>query len=144
MALNEQADLPDSLKLRFDPIRDQLRFYRQADGKLIREIRCGLIYIMAFWSAYAFKALPMLVKAIQDYDPKGKLQVCIVDNDGIQEWDRIPQIRGLDGGWGELIAVYDGKVVGTSGFGFQPESYGSVVRALLEWNPDNPGSAPGA
>ncbi len=133
MAINESASIPDSLLQRLDPIVTRVRFYRVANANLIREMRCGVIFIMAFWSAPSVKAIAPFVSAVVEEDPAQDLEVVIVDNDGLQDWELFPEIRGLDGGWGELLAIYDGKIVGTSGFGFRPETYRTIVRSLVDW-----------
>jgi hypothetical protein len=134
MAMNEPTPVPDFLLQRLGLIGSRVRFYRVADGNLIREIRCGVIFIMAFWSAPSVKAIAPFVGAVVEEDPTQVLEVVVVDNDGLHDWDLFPEIRGLDGGWGELVAVYDGRIVGTSGFGFRPETYRTIVRSLVDWN----------
>ena len=132
MELNVPTDLPASLQAASAPLGDRIKYYGAANSDLIRGIHCGLMFILARWSSPARKAYPAFVRAIADRDLQKLLSVIVVDTDGVADrWQGFPQIQDIIGGWGEVVAIKNGKVLGTSGLGFAPEKYATMVESLV-------------
>jgi hypothetical protein len=132
MALNEPTAIPPSLAKSSVSIARRLKFYPQADRQLIYDVRCGIVFIMAFWSGPSFKVYPAFVNAVLRGDPDGMLEVIVVDTDGIEDWHVFPDVLDNLGGWGEVVAIHSGKVIRTSGLGYHPETFSEIVSSLVD------------
>jgi hypothetical protein len=132
MALNETSELPESLRQSSLPLACRINFYREADANLIRATHCGVAFIMSFWSPYSRRVYPQFIEGVAKADPDGRLEILVVDNDGVSAWRDIRKLDEIDGGWGEALWIKDGTIVLTSGSGLHPESYEPNTRRLLE------------
>lgn len=132
MAINEPSELPQSLCRASLPLASRIKFYREADERLIQATQCGVAFIMSFWSVYSLRVFPAFIEAIAKADPESRLVLFVVDNDGVSAWREIRKLDEIDGGWGEALWIKDGSIVLTSGSGLHPESYEPNTRRLLE------------
>ena len=132
MAINEPSDLPQSLRRASLPLISRIKFYREADERLIQATQCGVIFIMSFWSGYSVRVYPTFIEAVTKADPESPLDVLVVDNDGVSAWREIRKLDEIDRGWGEALWIKEGTIVLTSGSGLHPETYEPNTRRLLE------------
>ena len=66
-----------------DPLRKRIRYLPDADPSAIQGIRCGVLFVMAWWSGPARLAWASLKKTLNDLDPTGQLDVIVADIDGL-------------------------------------------------------------
>jgi hypothetical protein len=109
------------------------RFLPEADRAVLGTVRCGVLFLMAFWSIYARQAFTELKRVLAEVDPEGHLELLVVDIDGSSELAKVLDFGGMyfPAGVGETAWVKDGYVISTSGFGLHPECFGPNTRALL-------------
>ena len=106
----------------------RFQFLEQADRSIVRPIKCGVIYVMAFWSGPARVAFEALKKSLAEVDPAGQIELVAIDTDGCPDFYLMPEFpRGL-GGWGESAWVRDGSIVDVA-YGVQ--DYETKIRNLL-------------
>jgi GNAT superfamily N-acetyltransferase len=89
-------------------------YFEKADQTLFPEIRCGIIFIMAYWSGPSVQRFAALTKTIARLDQEGLLQLWIVDIDGLPE---PPALKGFPlrlSGSGETAWLRDGKLLCSS------------------------------
>jgi hypothetical protein len=110
----------------------RFRFLAEADRSVFETIRCGVLFIMAFWSGSARQAFSVLKQVMSAVDPSGQLELVVVDTDGCPDLYDVPELFGKMHGAGETVWVTDGRIMTTSGLGFHPESFEPNTRALLE------------
>lgn len=112
------ADMPDRMKsLGFSSEfleSRRARFLPEADRSVIQSIRCGVLFVMAFWSGPAHLAFAALKKLLAEVDPEGRLELVVVDTDGCPELYDLPEFRGKMAGAGETAWVKDGQIVSTA------------------------------
>jgi hypothetical protein len=113
-------------------LNSRTRFCTAADRSLIGTIRCGILFIMAFWSGPARVAFNELMRVLEAIDPEGRLELVVVDTDGCPDLYDVPEFVGKLNGAGEAAWVRDGRIVRTSGFGYHPECFEPYTRLLLE------------
>jgi hypothetical protein len=117
------------------------RFYSETDRAVIATMRCGVLFVMAFWSGPARKAFTELKRVLENVDPGGRLELVVVDTDGCPELEELPEFAGKLAGVGEAAWVRDGRIVCTSGHGYHPECFESYTRQLLNHCMAEPGAA---
>jgi hypothetical protein len=132
MPANQRSNLPDYLVRPSGPLAPRIEFYPEANVELIRGQRCAIVFIMALWSGPARKVYPAFIQAVQEADPGGELQILVVDTDGIPDWYELPELREKLGGWGEVLAICNGKILAATGFGLQPEKYRLIASSLVD------------
>src|SRR5262245_2815524 len=121
----ENLYLPPSLAPR-------TRFYTESDRGVIATIRCGVLFIMAFWSGPSRKAFEQLKRALGSLEPDGRWELIVVDTDGCPELYDLPEFARKLHGAGEAAWVRKGQIVRTSGLGYRPECFVPYTRLLLE------------
>jgi hypothetical protein len=124
----ENLYLPPSLVKR-------TRFYSEADQSIVATIRCGVLFVMAFWSGTSRLAFAELKRSLEANDPNGRLQLVVVDTDGCPSLYELPEFVGKLHGHGEAAWVLEGKIVSTSGLGYHPECMERNTRLLLSHYP---------
>jgi hypothetical protein len=124
----ESLYLPPSLVKR-------TRFYSEADQSIVRTIRCGILFVMAFWSGTSRLAFAELIRSLETHDPNCRLELVVVDTDGCSSLYELPEFVGKLHGHGEAAWVLGGKIVNTSGLGYHPECMEPNTRLLLSQCP---------
>ena len=112
-------------------LASRLRFLREADRSVIGTIRCGVLFVMAFWSGPCRSAFAELKRVIAAEDCDGRLELVVVDTDGCPDLQNQPEFTDKLAGAGEIAWVMDGVIVCTSGQGYHPECFGANTRRLL-------------
>jgi hypothetical protein len=97
---------------------------------ILSGIRCGVLFFMAFWSGPAREAFAELKRVLVEVDPKGRLDLIVIDIDGYGKLAEIV-IGGVIGGWGETAWVKDGRVLLATDRGFRHDCFAPNTRALL-------------
>ncbi len=118
------GELPPTLAAR-------LRFLPETDRSVIGTIRCGVLFVMAFWSGPARLAFAELKRVLAAEDIAGRLELVVVDTDGCPDLQDQPEFTGKLHGAGEAAWVNQGVIVCTSGLGYHPECFGPNTRRLL-------------
>jgi hypothetical protein len=107
------------------------RFYSEADESIVGTIRCGVLFVMAFWSGTSRQAFAELKRSLVANDPEGRLELVVVDTDGCPSLHELPEFVGRLHGHGEAAWVLGGKIIYTSGLGYHPECMEPNTRWLL-------------
>jgi hypothetical protein len=97
-------------------------------------VRCGVVFFMAFWSGYARLAFAELKRVLGDIDPRGRLELVVVDVDGCTQLCELPGLGIRVGmGYGEMAWIREGQTVSVTPPGTCPkECYTAHTRSLLE------------
>jgi hypothetical protein len=89
----------------------RIRYCACADPSVIRSIRCGILFVIAWWSGAARLGFRKLTADLGQIDPYGKLEVVVVDTDGCPELYHLSELTGINEGKGVTAAVKDGQVL---------------------------------
>jgi hypothetical protein len=116
-------------------LEKRTRFYSEADQSIVGTIRCGILFVMAFWSVTSRQAFAELKRALEANDPEGRIELVVVDTDGCPSLYVLPEFVGKLHGHGEAAWVLEGKIVCTSGLGYHPEVMEPNTRLLLSQCP---------
>jgi hypothetical protein len=111
------------------------RFCPAADQSIVSTIRCGVLFVMAFWSGTSRQAFAELKRSLEECDPEGRIELVVVDTDGCPSLYDLPEFVGKLRGHSEAAWVREGKIVCTSGLGFHPECMEPNTRLLLSQCP---------
>ena len=131
---------PDGMQILANLTRlpnERIEYHAISDTSVIADIKCGILFIMAFWSAPSVKAFGQLTEIVKRFDPNGRLQFVVVDTDGARPFYDHPQFVGKIGGWGETAWIKDGEIQSTSGSGYNPSCFEPNTKALLETHKTN-------
>lgn len=129
--MHHRADVPSSLITRSRLSRERIEYLDQADESIIGEIRCGVLFLMAFWSIHSCQAFTKLTEILSGLDPEGKLQCVVVNIDGVPATSHIAEFMGQISGAGEAAWIKEGRVVAISGPGFNVDRFATNTTALL-------------
>jgi hypothetical protein len=116
------------------------RFYSEADRTVITTIRCGVLFVMAFWSGPARKAFAELKRVLETVDPGGRIELVVVDTDGCPDLYDLPEFVGKLTGAGEAAWILNGQILRASGHGYHPECFEPYTQQLLSDDMANPGA----
>jgi hypothetical protein len=119
------------LKLDEPPLARRVRYLAEADRSVIPTIRCGILFVMAFWSGTSFQSLTRLKQVLSRLDPSGRLEVVVVDTDGCPDLYQVPDLAGKMRGNGEAAWVSAGRVLCTASWGSHPKAFETYTRHLL-------------
>jgi hypothetical protein len=119
------------LKLREPPLAGRARYLAEADRSVIRTIRCGILFVMAFWSGTSIQSFARLKQILSRLDPSGRLEVVVVDTDGCPDLYEVPELVGKLHGNGEAAWVGAGRVICTAAFRSHPAAFETFTRHLL-------------
>jgi len=108
------------------------RFLSFADRSVIETIEFGVLFVMAFWSGPSRRSFARFKQVLASVDPKGLLEVVVVDTDGCSDLFLASEFIGQSHGCGEVAWIRDGRVVFTSGLGYHPECFEPLTRELLQ------------
>jgi len=61
-----------------------------AQPSVIETIRCGVLFVMAFWSGPSRKAFEELKRVLCEVDPDGCLEFVVIDADGSEALQEVP------------------------------------------------------
>ena len=111
---------------------ERIRYVPDADERVVRAITRGVLFQMAFWSGPAVQAFAKLTEVVATLDPKGRIELVVVDIDGSEALSAVSEFLGGVRGAGETAWVRNGSVVATSGLGLNVECFVPNTRALLE------------
>ena len=128
-------DVPDRarvLKLDEPPLAGRVRYLAETDRSVIPTIRCGILFIMAYWSGTSFRSFARLKQVLSRLDPGGRLDVVVVDTDGCPDVYEVPELAGKMHGNGDATWVSAGRVVCTAARGSPPKAFETYTRHLLE------------
>lgn len=71
-----------------------MRYLAEADRSVIQTIRCGILFVMAFWSGASFQSFARLKQVLSRLDSGGRLEVVVVDTDGCPDLYETPELVG--------------------------------------------------
>src|SRR3954468_23750078 len=111
---------------------ERIRYFPDADERVVRAITRGVLFQMAFWSGPAVQAFAKLTEVVAKLDPEGRVELVVVDIDGSEALSAVSEFLGGVRGAGETAWVRNGSVVATSGLGLNVECFVPNTRALLE------------
>lgn len=114
-------------------VRRRARYVADDKFFVIEKVQCGVLFFMAFWSLPARQGFAELKRVLADIDPNGCIELIVIDLDGCTEMHNVPGLSAmLSGGYGETAWIKDGRVVATTGRGYNPECFNENTRSLLE------------
>jgi hypothetical protein len=119
------------LKLDESPLAGRVRYLSETDRSVIQTIRCGVLFVMAFWSGTSLRSFTHLKQTLARLDPDGRLEVVVVDTDGCPDLYHVPELLGKMHGNGEAAWISEGKVVATASCGSHPKAFETYTRHLL-------------
>lgn len=93
--------------------KTKVSFFDRAGVRELEELDTGIFFILAWWSSPAYVALDHLAKAILTTDPGGRLELLIVDTDGVPELYDHDLLRGKIHGYGECVWKRNREVIDT-------------------------------
>ncbi len=136
-ALGEQRGNPNGMlslvKSSKIPI-ERIRYLPDSTTSVIAEVKCGMLFVMAFWSVPSIKAFHHLTEIVSRLDPEGRLEFVVVDTDGAEEFYKHPEFKDKLSGAGEVAWINGGVIQCTSGLGYNPNCFEPNTKALLaEW-----------
>lgn len=109
---------------------DQITYLPNADAEIFESIECGVLFLMAFWSAGAVKAFTELSEVLAA--PETEFLECVVaDVDGSPSLYEVPEFKGNVHGWGETAWIYQGEIIATSGLGLNIDCFRPNTSTLL-------------
>ena len=121
------------LKLDEPPFVGRFRYLEKLNFPIDSTIRCGILFLMAYWSGTSFRSFSRLKQTLERLDPAGLLEVVIVDVDGCEAYENVPEkIRAIVGGNGETAWIIKGKVIATASCGSHPKAFETYTRYLLD------------
>lgn len=120
------------LKLNEPPFARRTRYLAEADRSVIQTIRCGILFVMAFWSGTSHRSFAHLKQVLSQNDPAGRLQVTVVDTDGCPDLYETPEFRDKLHGNGEAAWIINGKVICTAALGSHPKAFETFTRYMLD------------
>ena len=129
--MNQLADVPVGLTTRSKLPAERIVYYSHADESLIGEIRCGVLFVMAYWSIYAVNAFVATTELLAELDPDGRLQFVVVDTDGTPALYDHRKFLGRMSGAGETAWIRDGQIV-RQALCFDRERFIANTRGLLD------------
>jgi hypothetical protein len=89
----------------------RIRYYPFGDPSVIQNIRCGVLFVMAWWSGPARMGFRKLTTDLARIDPDGKVEIVVVDTDGCPELYHLSELRDINRGNGVTAAVKHGQVL---------------------------------
>lgn len=107
------SPLPAALVIADGVPAARIAFHAQADASILDQIRFGVLFVMAWWSGPAIAAYGKLSRRLAALDPEGRLELVVVDTDGLPAQETA-EFLGRMHGAGETTWVRDGRVVATS------------------------------
>jgi hypothetical protein len=109
---------------------ERIRYVADADLETVRSIRCGLLYLMAFWSGPSVQAFAKLTEIVGRLSADN-LELVVIDVDGSPDLYEMPEFKGKVHGAGETAWVKDGRIIATSGLGLNIACFEPNTLALL-------------
>jgi uncharacterized protein (TIGR02996 family) len=116
---------------------ERIVYLAGATPDLVTSVRCGIVFLMAWWSGPARQAFAALAAALRTSDPDGKLLLVVIDVDGISEEfsaEFEQEFRPYQvhlSGWGEALWVCRNRVIGATRVGTPGDELNWRVRGLL-------------
>ena len=110
---------------------ERIRYHADSDLSVLDDIRCGILFIMAFWSGPSIKAFVKLTDVVKRHDVDGTLELVVIDSDGAKPFYDHPEFDGKLGGWGEAAWVSYGQIHCTSGLGYNADCFEPNTLDLL-------------
>lgn len=114
-----------------EPLRTRSRYYATSDPGVVATIRCGVLFVMAWWSGPARQAFGLLKAALKRLDPDGRLELIVIDTDGVAGYI-LPCGRSALHGAGETFWVLDGVVIADTSWGDYRQRFDEYTRRLME------------
>ena len=111
---------------------ERIRYFPDADERVVRAITWGVLFQMAFWSGPAVQAFAKLTEVVAKLGPEGRIELVVVDIDGSEALSAVSELLGGVRGAGETAWVRNGSVVATSGLGLNVECFVPNTRAILD------------
>lgn len=111
--------------------KERIRYYADSNVSLIRSIKRGILFVMAFWSGTSVRAFSQLSEVIGRNDPDGTLEFVVIDTDGAGEFYLHSEFTDKLHGHGETAWIKDGVIQCTSGVGYNPSCFEPNTKGLL-------------
>ena len=110
----------------------RIRYHAALTEAIIREIRFGVLFFMAWWSSPARQAYANLARVAAAVDPTNSLEVHVANVDGCEGLEGMSELASaLTSGSGETAWIADGRIVAFSGKGFYPGQLEPITRTFL-------------
>ncbi len=105
------------------------RFHPQYPEGLIQSIPCGMLYLIAFWSASAVARFKFCCYCLEDSVEWDRFEFHVIDIDTLKPSDPFTDHQRL-GGDGDVMGIRAGKLVGSLGREWTDEHFEELIRDI--------------
>jgi hypothetical protein len=130
-AMNGNPDGLQSLAKYSNLPIERIEYFPDADESVIRGIKRGILFLMAFWSGPSVMAFARITEVVSRLDKDQVVQLVVVDVDGSPAFYELPEFLGRVHGAGETAWVRNGSIVATSGLGLNIDCFVPNTVSLL-------------
>jgi len=111
----DDFDPVESIRPLVEPVADRVHFLHKPTIDAVSSIRCGVVFVVAFWSGPARSALATFCKELHRVDVSLAVHVYVADTDAIPDdlanWLRLDAISGM----GEIFWICHGNPIARHG-----------------------------
>ncbi len=118
--MNYWEDKRDDLEKYYPTCSSFCVFHENYPENLIEGIDCGVIFLMAFWSAQAIRRFKSACYGLEDSVRWDRFSFQAIDIDGLHDDNPFAPEERL-GGYGETFWIKDGVIVSSLGVVGSPE-----------------------
>jgi hypothetical protein len=93
-----------------EPVKDCLEYDESLAISHIRELKCAIVFLHAFWSGPSVHQLRHLARALATIDPNQLIRLVVCDTDKAPHLAAEPYGMGVTSGGGEMMWVCNGIV----------------------------------
>ncbi len=109
----------------------RMRYFPAAEAALVDQMGTGILFVIAWWSGRAIENFRELTMIVGILDPECQLEFVVVDADGADKLQTIPEFYGRLHGWGEAAWIHKGQIVAGSGVESTSSCFEPNTRTLL-------------
>ena len=128
--MNYYGDHRDLLEKLYPSCTYFSSYHSEYPEGLIEGISCGVVFLIAFWSAPAVARFKYCCYGLKDSVPWDRFELHIIDADGLKPEDPFSDLQRL-GGYGEAFWIRSGTIVNSIGSEWSNERFDELTRRLI-------------